>query len=317
LSLKKLLRKKMLMKNSPSLKTTKLWWQIPPEVRAKMSLLRFVSGRKLIELRQRKEEIKWEHKKLDQEEMRVDEEITRLEEELRFDDEKEEKQEEEEEHMEEDRFLPEEEELPPHAVKEEEYMEEDWFPPKEGFHWNENSAETQAAMRIINRGPGIPCWLPPCNSILGPKRAPRGLREVEEKLVEEEVAVEEPEEEELVEAKDSGQDGVSEEPVVEEEEDVARMFAQQWMQLDGDADDGFVRIPKHFTPCKYFFKAKHGCKNKMCQFSHDAEIFCEEPYASFLQNFGWEKKGMKTFTPQDYEKWEERKRPWKRQRQEE
>jgi hypothetical protein len=114
-----------------------------------------------------------------------------------------------------------------------------------------------------------------------------GLEEeenMEEDLAEEEDVIEEDvEEEEEEEVKD-----------VEEEEFVPNGFDYAWLWYDQDGDDS--GIPREYTPCKYFFKSKHGCqKNKTCQFSHDKEIFGIEPFAAFLKNLAWDRKERKTF----------------------
>ena len=164
--------------------------------------------------------------------------------------------------------------------EEEEHMEED---NQDGsYHWNENSAEHEEAGRIIRvEMPALP------------KRAPKGSKP---KTLKNQWT-----EEETLEDEDCVGSPPSEESAAEEEKEAAETFAQQWLQQGGEA----LNIPKRFTPCKFFFKAWKGCKDPMCQFSHNAAIFGEEPYASFFQNLEWERKGRKTFTHQDYEKWEE------------
>ena len=62
-------------------------------------------------------------------------------------------------------------------------------------------------------------------------------------------------------------------------------YANKWLEQNGD-DAG---IPKKYTPCKYFFKTT--CRNnKACEFSHNEEIFREEPFADILKNFCWGRK---------------------------
>ena len=85
---------------------------------------------------------------------------------------------------------------------------------------------------------------------------------------------------------------VNKEQAEEESEEAAEWYASKWWEQDGD-DSG---IPKKYTPCVYFFKARHGCqKNETCQFSHNEEIFREEPCAAFLKNLSWGRKERKTF----------------------
>jgi len=64
-------------------------------------------------------------------------------------------------------------------------------------------------------------------------------------------------------------------------------YARKWLEQNGDARG----IPKKYTPCSYFFKARHGCQKKeTCDFSHDEEIFCREPFAALLTSLSWERK---------------------------
>ena len=132
---------------------------------------------------------------------------------------------------------------------------------------------------------------------------------MEEDLVEEEDVIEEDEvfdvevleeEEDMDEDLEAGASDVNEgleevnenkEQAEEESEEAAERYATKWWEQDGD-DSG---IPKKYTPCVYFFKARHGCQNKTCQFSHNEEIFREEPFAAFLKNLSWGRKERKTF----------------------
>ena len=59
----------------------------------------------------------------------------------------------------------------------------------------------------------------------------------------------------------------------------AQYYASQWLAPDGD-----YSIPEQYTPCVYFFTGRHGCQNEACPFSHNTEIFDEEPYAAFLKS---------------------------------
>ena len=80
----------------------------------------------------------------------------------------------------------------------------------------------------------------------------------------------------------------------EESEETAWQYAWKW-QEQGGADFG---IPKKYTPCLYFFKAKHGCqRDAACQFSHNGEIFEKEPFTSMVQKRSWtgKMKERKTF----------------------
>ena len=76
---------------------------------------------------------------------------------------------------------------------------------------------------------------------------------------------------------------VNKEQAEEESEEAAEWYASNWWEQDGD-DSG---IPKKYTPCVSFFKARHSCQNETCQFSHNEEIFREEPFAAFLKNLSW------------------------------
>ena len=78
----------------------------------------------------------------------------------------------------------------------------------------------------------------------------------------------------------------------EEVKDVEFDYARRWQAQGGD-DSG---IPKEYTPCKFFFKARDSCQMSKCLFSHNTDIFCQEPFASILQNLSWERKAKtKTF----------------------
>ena len=95
---------------------------------------------------------------------------------------------------------------------------------------------------------------------------------------------------------------VNKEQAEEESEEAAEWYASNWWEQDGD-DSG---IPKKYTPCAYFFKARHSCQNETCQFSHTEEIFREEPIATFLKNLSWGRKGRKAFARPP--PWNERKK---------
>ena len=68
-----------------------------------------------------------------------------------------------------------------------------------------------------------------------------------------------------------------------ESEGYAWDYAWQWVEQNGD-DFG---IPKQYTPCAYFFKAPRGCQVEDCEFSHNEEIFRQEPFAACLENLFW------------------------------
>ena len=59
-------------------------------------------------------------------------------------------------------------------------------------------------------------------------------------------------------------------------------YAQQWLEQGGDD----LGIPKQYTPCKSYFHAKeHGClKGNKCEFSHNEEIFLNDPFAACLKD---------------------------------
>ena len=73
-------------------------------------------------------------------------------------------------------------------------------------------------------------------------------------------------------------------------QDEEEYYARKWLEKNGDDSE----IPKKYSPCVYFFKKKHGCQINTCQFSHNEEIFLEEPFAALLQKLSWRKK---TFAP--------------------
>ena len=75
-------------------------------------------------------------------------------------------------------------------------------------------------------------------------------------------------------------------------QETAWQYARKWHKQGGDT----VGIPKQYTPCLYFFKAKHGCQRKeACQFSHNGKIFHKEPFHAMVQYFSWGTKGRKMF----------------------
>ena len=108
------------------------------------------------------------------------------------------------------------------------------------------------------------------------------------------------EEEELVGEELVGEDSLSEEAErilealsEEAERIIEEDYASKWFAQDGDASG----IPKKYTPCVYFFKASAGgCQNTTCQWSHNEEIFGEEPYASLLKNLSWERNTKRKTT---------------------
>ena len=93
--------------------------------------------------------------------------------------------------------------------------------------------------------------------------------------------------------KEYGIDCVFKEESQETASGQAWQYARKWHEQGGDA----VGIPKQYTPCLYFFKAKHGCQRKeACQFSHNGKIFRKEPFHAMVQSFSWETKERKSFT---------------------
>ena len=93
--------------------------------------------------------------------------------------------------------------------------------------------------------------------------------------------------------KEYGIDCVFKEESQETASGQAWQYARKWHEQGGDA----VGIPKQYTPCLYFFKAKHGCQRKeACQFSHNGQIFCKEPFSTMVQLCSWKTKERKSFT---------------------
>ena len=95
-------------------------------------------------------------------------------------------------------------------------------------------------------------------------------------------------------------------------------YAHKWMEQVDIEQSGIWNvsgIQEKYTPCKFFFKARHGCQQNTCDFSHNKEIFRKEPFADFLKNISWEKKERKTFAQEIKEyftpetTWEARKKP--------
>ena len=65
-------------------------------------------------------------------------------------------------------------------------------------------------------------------------------------------------------------------------------YAQQWLEQEGD-DSG---IPKKYTPCKSFFHDSCWAGSK-CEFSHNENIFLNDPFAACLKNICKRKKRKK------------------------
>ena len=65
-------------------------------------------------------------------------------------------------------------------------------------------------------------------------------------------------------------------------------YAQQWLEQEGD-DSG---IPKKYTPCKSFFRDSCWAGSK-CEFSHNENIFLNDPFAACLKNICQRKKRKK------------------------
>ena len=124
----------------------------------------------------------------------------------------------------------------------------------------------------------------------------------EEDVIEEDVA-EENMEEDLAEEEDVIKEGVEEEVEeevkdVEEEEEENTLwneFDYAWIWHDRGGDD--KNIPKKHSPCKYFFKTRDGCQRITCPFSHNIDIFGEEPFTTMLNNLSWHKKANKKTLP--------------------
>ncbi len=122
---------------------------------------------------------------------------------------------------------------------------------------------------------------------------------IHELLTRKEEDVEEEEEEDVDEDLEAGASDVKKEEesaeeksaeAEEESEETAEGYARKWWEQNGD-DSG---IPKKYTPCLYFFKARHGCqKDEACQFSHNGKIFDVEPFHAMVQDRSREKKERK------------------------
>lgn len=109
--------------------------------------------------------------------------------------------------------------------------------------------------------------------------------EHKEDITEEDVVGEDITEEDKDEHKEQAED-------VEDAMPKAVQYAMKWYFQNGDARG----IPQKFTPCLYFFKARHGCQKKeRCPFSHDKNIFMKKPLKGCLENLVWEWKERKLF----------------------
>ena len=125
--------------------------------------------------------------------------------------------------------------------------------------------------------------------------------EKEEDVEEEEDVADEEEEEEDVAVKEEeedveGEEGEEVKDVEEEEEEntVWTDLEYAWMwHAQGGNDSTIPKIPKQYTPCKYFFKTRDGCQVINCQFSHNRHIFDSEPFATVLKNLSWHKRAKK------------------------
>jgi len=84
-------------------------------------------------------------------------------------------------------------------------------------------------------------------------------------------------------------------PEEEENSDETQLiFAQVWLEQSGN-DGG---IPQRFTPCRYHFKAGRGCGYEdRCRFSHNDELWRQEPYITMLQQQDWTRKNVKRSPP--------------------
>ena len=68
----------------------------------------------------------------------------------------------------------------------------------------------------------------------------------------------------------------------EGEYDSEEWYAWKWFDQGGD--DG---IPKKYTPCAYLFKNNYCKRGESCLFSHNIQLFGEEPFASYLKEQCW------------------------------
>ena len=69
----------------------------------------------------------------------------------------------------------------------------------------------------------------------------------------------------------------------EDKQDADERFAWIWFEQNGVDSN----IPKEYSPCVYFSKAKNSCTINKCQFSHN-KIFRDEPFAALLKDLTWE-----------------------------
>ena len=271
------IRKNPKVKNKPSGLLADAWLQTQREskeadahARLKICKMRGTATPTLIELRHKKNGLEWKKELLEAAQEELDDEVADVDEAIAVKEEEElclnfeeEEEEEEEFHL---------------AVKEEaeeKVVEAEMCNGSCSFCYRVGRAQL-----ICNR----PCNLPlshephhPCNCGFTHYIDPNtGDMEVEE-MADEESAEEE-----------SAVPGMNQ--AEEESEGNAEQYARTWLEQNGD-DSG---IPKEYSPCVYFFKTKRGCQINTCQFSHNEEIFREEPFAALLQKLSWMKK---TFAP--------------------
>jgi len=77
-----------------------------------------------------------------------------------------------------------------------------------------------------------------------------------------------------------------------------------WMAQKGDCTgrDGGKRIPKEYSPCRFYFNTNRGCfphlhANHTCPFSH-AQGWTTAPYATVLANLSWKRWRTPPVKPQ-------------------
>ena len=69
-----------------------------------------------------------------------------------------------------------------------------------------------------------------------------------------------------------------------------KSWAAKWYAIQRDGGEVAGIIPKPYTPCRFYFKAHHGCRTSdTCEFSH-SQTFNGRPYAQLLEALTWDRK---------------------------